>query len=129
MTPETPVIGEIGKRSESFPKTLRLRRRSEFLRVQEKGQRVVAEPLLALALRNGREVTRLGITVSSKVGNAVLRVRLRRLLREIFRKNKDALPSGVDLVLIARTSAKDADHAALKTAYDAIAVRLKRMFP
>lgn len=112
-----------------FPKSLRLRRRAEFVRVQDKGAKVAVDPLLALALANGTGVTRVGLTVSSKVGNAVVRARIRRYLREIFRKRRAKLPQGLDLVLIARNSAKDADGEKLGRAFDAIAARLSRMFP
>lgn len=114
--------------TERFPKELRLRTRREFLKVQDRGQKVAIGPLLALALpRPGP--TRLGITVSSKVGNAVLRVRLRRQIRELFRKRRSQLPSGIDLVLIARGSAKDADYEALSRAFDAVSEKLRRLFP
>lgn len=118
-----PVAGE------RFPKSLRLRRRAEFVRVQDKGAKVAVDPLLGLALTNGTGVTRVGLTVSSKVGNAVVRARIRRYLREIFRKRRAKLPQGLDLVLIARNSAKDADDEKLGRAFDAIATRLSRMFP
>jgi ribonuclease P protein component len=113
---------------EGFPKALRLKVRREFLHVQEQGVKVSAGPLLGVALRNGREDTRLGLTVSSKVGNAVERVRIRRRLRELFRKRRAGLPHGVDLVLIARASAKQAQTEALGQAFDAIAVRLRSVF-
>ena len=113
---------------ESFPKTLRLTRRPEFVRVQERGKKVAEDPLLGVALRNELGFTRLGITVSSKVGNAVVRARLRRQLREIFRKRREELPVGIDLVLIARNSAKDAAFDALAGAYGTIARRLRSLF-
>lgn len=114
--------------SEGFPKARRLRTRREFLRVQDRGQKVAVGPLLALALPHPGP-TRLGITVSSKVGNAVLRVRLRRWLRELFRKRCAQLPPGVDLVLIARGSARDTDYEALSRAFDGVSEKLRRLFP
>jgi ribonuclease P protein component len=63
------------------------------------------------------------------VGNAVVRVRIRRLIRDIFRKRRDKLPAGIDLVLIARNSAKDADYEALSRAFDAVSEKLRRQFP
>lgn len=111
-----------------FPKSLRLRHRQQFLKVQDTGFKVSVEPLLALALQNPDGHTRVGFTVSSKVGNAVVRNRIRRRLREIFRTRKSLLPSGVDVVWIARTSARDADTAALERAFEAIAKKLKGRF-
>ena len=113
---------------ERFPKALRLRTRREFLRVQDKGQKVAVGPLLALALSNDKGITRVGLTVSTKVGNAVVRNRIRRRLREIYRKRRSELPRGVDLVLIARASAKEADFAQLSNAYEAIARKMRGMF-
>jgi ribonuclease P protein component len=113
---------------ERFPKSLRLRRRSDFLRVQGSGIKVAVEPLLALALQNSRGNTRLGITVSKKVGNAAIRNRIRRRLREIFRKQRPHLPRGLDLVLIAMPRAQLADFQALDRAYQALAEELGRRF-
>lgn len=116
-------------RDEAFPKSLRVRKRPEFLRIQDKGAKVTVGPLLVLALkREGGGATRLGLTVSSKVGDAHVRVRIRRRLRELFRKRRDELPPGLDLVFIARASAKDADFEELARAYDSIARKLRGMF-
>ena len=128
-TPGTPEGAPAAGRSPSgqaFPKALRLRSRAEFLKVQGQGAKVTAEPLVALALRNGRDVTRVGLTVSSKVGNAVVRARLRRYLRELFRKRRHEWPQGLDVVLIAKSSAKDADSAVLTRSFDALAAKLPR---
>ena len=114
------------KRKEAFPRSLRLRTRREFLRVQDRGRKVVVGPLLALALPNEQGVTRIGLTVSTKVGNAVTRVRIRRMLRELFRKRRDQLPPSIDLVMIARASAAEADFAQMEGAFDAVARKLDR---
>lgn len=112
--------------SQAFPKKLRLRSRGEFLKVQTRGLKVTQEPLLGLFLPNGLPFTRLGLTVSSKVGNAVVRARIRRLLRECFRKKRHLLPEGVDLVLIARSGAATADFDALCRAFEGVAQKLSR---
>jgi ribonuclease P protein component len=116
-------------KGEGFPKSVRLRRRREFLRVQDAGRKVSVDPLLALALPNPAGVTRLGVTVSSKVGNAVVRVRIRRRLRELFRKRRAEFPSGVDLVLIGRSSAATMEFAALSRAFGVVAQKLRALFP
>ena len=119
------VVPEGGER---LPKQQRLRHRPQFLKVQDTGFKVSVDPLLGVALQNPDGQTRVGFTVSSKVGNAVVRNRIRRRLREVFRKRKHLLPAGVDLVLIARTSAKDADYESLARAFEAIARKLKGRF-
>ena len=123
MAVRAPAAGE------RFPQSIRLRKRKDFLRVQDQGIKVSVAPLLALALKNSLNVTRLGITVSSKVGNAVLRNRIRRRLREIFRKRRHWLPEGLDLVLIATSRARTADFESLNRACLGLASRLKRHFP
>jgi ribonuclease P protein component len=122
------AVTSVPPSGERFSKSLRLRRREEFLRVQRQGIKVSADPLLALALENSQGVTRLGITISSKVGNAVVRNRIRRRLREIFRKQRGRLPRGIDLVLIATPRAYEADFSALSGAYCALADKLRRRF-
>ena len=83
----------------SFPKHLRLLRRSEFRRVYEEGRRRRA-PLCTVFYRaNGLSHSRLGITVPRAVGKSVLRNRVKRRLREVFRVNLPALPGGWDIVL------------------------------
>jgi ribonuclease P protein component len=114
---------------EGFPKALRLLRRYEFLQVQEGGQKVPSDCLLALVKRNGRAYTRVGLTVSSKVGNAVVRVRLRRLLRELFRKRRGQWPPGLDVVLVVRSSAKEVSFTEMGRAFDGVTRKLQRLFP
>ena len=111
-----------------FPKSDRLSTRGEFLKVQERGAKVSVDCLLAVALPNARPITRVGLTVTKKVGNAVVRNRIRRRLRALFRTRKASLPKGLDLVLIAKSSAKDADYATLAKAFEALALRLSRQF-
>lgn len=117
------------KADERFPKALRLLTRREFLQVQEGGQKIPSDCLLALVKRNGRAYSRLGLTISSKVGNAVVRVRLRRHLREVFRKRRQQWPPGLDVVLVARTSAAQASPADLTRAFDGVTRKLQRLFP
>ncbi len=114
--------------SESFPKSSRVRTRRDFVRIQDQGIKVSAGPLLGLALRNPEGHTRLGITVTSKVGNAVERVRIRRHVRELYRKRQASLPPGVDLVLVARGSAREADFEAMRVAFESIVAKLARVF-
>lgn len=115
----------------AFPKDVRLRRRSEFLRVQDRGHKVTADCLLCLTLPNGRSdgQTRLGLTVSTKVGIAVVRNRIRRRMREIFRARKASLPRGLDMVFIARSSAAEADFARLLRAYERAVRELDKKYP
>ncbi len=64
---------------------------------------------MILFLENGSQSTRVGLTVSRKVGNAVIRNRVKRWLRESIRHCGDTLPSGFDVVIIAHPQAADAN--------------------
>ena len=90
------------KRRYTFPKSRRLLYRREFLRVQNKGKRIHCGPLLVCVLPAERDVGRVGITTSKKVGRAVFRNRLRRLIRDALRRLllPEELP--FDVVLIAK---------------------------
>lgn len=124
VAPEAPAVA--GQR---FPKALRLLQRREFLEVQEGGQKIPSDCLLALIKRNSRAYSRVGLTVSSKVGNAVVRARLRRVLRELFRKRRTQWPPGLDVVLVVRSSAKEASFAEVSRAFDGVTRKLQRLFP
>ncbi len=121
--------GQAPSRDERFPKALRLLRRREFLEVQEGGQKLPSDTQLALVKPNGRPYSRVGFTVSSKVGNAVVRARLRRVLRELFRKRRTQWPAGLDVVLVVRTSAAEASLPELARAFDGVTRKLQRLFP
>ena len=87
-------------------KEMRLRRRAEYVEVQTDGKKLHGRHVLVLARkRNDPEASgRLGITVTKKVGNAVVRNRIKRLVREWLRLH-DWVPTGWDIVVVAKDSA------------------------
>ena len=88
-----------------FPRSRRLKQGRDFLRIKAQGKRVVCGCLVAnFLMSDDASPTRLGVITSRKIGNAVVRSRARRLLREAFRLHQRELVSPVDLVLVARAS-------------------------
>jgi ribonuclease P protein component len=98
---------------EAFPGRLRLRRRFEFRAVQSKGRRFASLSFLGYYMLGRDGTGRLGITVSRKVGNAVQRNRLKRVVREWFRRLGAKLPRGTDLILIFKPGAGERTNRAL----------------
>lgn len=88
--------------SQSFRKEERIRKRQDYLRIYQQGKRVYSRNFTIITCPNQAEIRRLGTTVSKKVGNAVQRNRVKRLLREFFRLNKQKLPASKDIVIIAK---------------------------
>jgi ribonuclease P protein component len=86
--------------SESFSKKDRLLRRADFVRVQSRGRKVYTKSLLMMALENRIGRTRLGIAVSKKIGNSVKRNQWKRIIREIFRRNRSLFPNTADIVVV-----------------------------
>jgi ribonuclease P protein component len=89
----------------SFSKAMRIRSKLEFDAVFERRQRAFAGPLAVYIAPNGLTHTRLGISMSRRVGNAVQRNRIKRMLREAFRLQQVELPAGWDLVVVPRAHA------------------------
>ena len=88
-----------------FRKQERLRLRGDFARVFAAKRRAADELLIVYVAGNGLKWSRLGMSVSRRVGNAVTRNYLRRRLREAFRTVKCDLPTGLDIVCVARSEA------------------------
>ncbi len=87
-----------------------LKRYKDFQHVYNNGRSYANRYLVMYVLKNGTEYNRLGISVSKKVGNSVVRHRLTRLIREVYRLQEDTFNSGLDVVVIARVSAKDISY-------------------
>lgn len=108
--------------SESFPKECRILHRSEFLRIQGQGHRIHGARLIFQFLPGRTPRSRLGLTVSKKVGNAVVRNRIKRWLREAFRRHPELRPDrpargqpskAYDLVITAKRGIEDFGFAVL----------------
>ncbi len=88
----------------SFPRTDRLTSRRQFTTVYDKGRRVRGSAVTVFGLENQLGHCRVGLTVTRKLGNAVARNRVKRILREIFRLNRLSATGSLDLVVNAHAS-------------------------
>jgi ribonuclease P protein component len=84
----------------SFPKNKRLISNSQFKAVLANGRRRCNGVLMLYIAKNALEYSRLGVSVGKSQGNAVVRNRLKRLMREAFRQNQHQIPAGFDYVLM-----------------------------
>ncbi len=91
-------------RPHGFPPALRIRKGKEFDRVFQGGARSGDDLIAVHALPNGGPSSRLGLAVGRTIGGAVVRNRVKRLLREAFRLQRERLPKDHDLVVVARST-------------------------
>jgi ribonuclease P protein component len=93
----------------------RIRTRAEYQRIYQTGRRVHGRYCTLFVLANRQTVGRLGIAATKKLGGSVERNRAKRLIREVFRRNKVA--PGFDVVVVPKRELLDATLAALETDY------------
>ncbi|MBF0192514.1 MAG: ribonuclease P protein component [Magnetococcales bacterium] len=96
-----------------FPKSARLLTSREFQQVSSRGRRFTSRYFILLTRDVPLEPTRMGITVSRKVGNAVQRNRVKRIIREAFRLRRSMLKPGLECVVIAKPLAGQTVNAEL----------------
>jgi ribonuclease P protein component len=87
---------------QQFPRHERLTRKIEFLQIYEHGERRVGDSFILYAVRRAGQGRKMGCTVSRKVGGSVVRNRVKRYIREIYRKHRTQLPENAHLVIVAR---------------------------
>ena len=105
-----------------FSKSLKLNHL--FRRLYQKGRSAANKYLVIYCRRNGSSENRIGYTVSSKLGHAVVRNRVRRRLREVYRLHESQFRPGWDLVVVVRSRAVDAPYKKLEGAYLSLAGKL-----
>ena len=106
-------------------KTVSLKENHLFRRAYNRGK-TAADSRLALYVRgNGRRENRLGLTVSTKVGHAVVRNRVRRRLREIYRLHEEQVLGGRDVVVVARSRAASSDYRQMERSFLKLADKLE----
>ena len=101
-----------------------LKKNHLFRRLYHNGKSCANKYLVLYCRKNGSQENRVGLTVSGKLGCAVVRNRLRRRLREIYRLHEASFLPGWDIVVVARSRAVNAPYKALEQAYLSLAGRL-----
>ena len=110
-----------------FPARSRVRKRSEFLSIQDGGQRVSTQRFVLIFSASAAPGSpRLGITASRHVGNSVVRSRAKRLVREAFRATRELWPSGIDLVVIVKRAPGESKLASVVSEWRAARAQIER---
>ena len=93
-----------------------LKKNDDFRTVYKKGVSYANKYLVMYVIKNNQNKNRLGISISKKVGNSVVRHRFCRLVRESYRLHEEVFNSGLDIVVVARTSAKGCNYHEIESA-------------
>ncbi|MBP7319471.1 MAG: ribonuclease P protein component [Lachnospiraceae bacterium] len=97
-----------------FTESLEKNRQFQF--VYDYGRSYANKYLVMFVMDNNTETSRLGISVSKKVGNSVIRHRVKRLIKESYRLQEEMFNSGLDIVIIARVTAKEISYKEIESA-------------
>ena len=100
-----------------YPHSESLKKNRAFQLIYKEGKSRANRYLVLYVRKNGLSKNRLGISVSKKVGNSVVRHRVTRLIRESFRLNKERLATGLDIVVVARVAAAVSDYKIIEHAF------------
>lgn len=92
-----------------------LKKNSDFRRLYSKGKSAAGPYAVVYCRRNREGVNRVGFTVSAKLGHAVVRNRIRRQLREIYRLNSSSLKQGYDVIIVARGRCVGAEYGRIES--------------
>jgi ribonuclease P protein component len=113
--------------SERFRRSDHLRSSKDFRRISRVGQRIAVRSFVVLVASGleGHGMRRLGLTVSRRVGRAVARNRVRRRVREWFRRHRSIVPEGADWVVIARPGAGGLEATEVAAELEEVASRLR----
>lgn len=94
-----------------------IKKNRDFQAVYQSGKSYANRLLVMYVKKTDRPETRIGISVSKKVGNSVVRHHITRLIREIFRLHEDMVETGLDIVVVVRTTAKEEHYKTIESAY------------
>lgn len=94
-----------------------IKKNRDFKEVYQSGKSLANRLLVMYVLKTDRPDTRIGISVSKKVGNSVVRHHITRLIRESFRLHEGMVETGLDIVVVVRTAAKVEKYKTIESAY------------
>jgi ribonuclease P protein component len=134
------LSGPSGASGLRLTRSQRIRKRADFVRIQDGGTRVSTRHFLLLLsaqraarpdtpvdhVSNAGNLARLGVVASRKVGGAIERNRAKRLLREVFRKHQEIFPPQIDVVIIVRPGAHELAFADVEAELTAVGPLLRR---
>jgi ribonuclease P protein component len=109
----------------TFGKLERIRKRREYLAIYQRGVRKHSEHFTCIVSPNPSGVRRLGITIVKKVGNAVTRNRIKRLIREFYRLHKPRLPAALDIVIMVKIRAVLPTHHDVQRELERLLIRTR----
>ena len=112
--------------AEEFPHKVRIVKSSDYRVLYREGRKIPSERFVLFGRENGIGHHRLGLTVSRKVGGAVVRNRVKRLFREIFRRSSGEIPSHYDILVNAKSGCVGASYFELRAEFLVSARRLCR---
>ena len=96
--------------------SISLQKNSDFQFIYDYGISYANRYLVMFIKQNELEINRVGVSVSKKVGNSVIRHRVKRLIKESYRLHEEMFNSGLDIVVVARASAKGKNYEAIESA-------------
>ena len=94
-----------------------IKKNKDFKEVYQNGKSLANRLLVMYVLKTDKQDTRIGISVSKKVGNSVVRHHITRLIRESFRLHEGMVETGLDIVVVARVTAKEEKYKTIESAY------------
>ena len=110
--------------AEKFPRSVRIVRSSDYQALYKTGYKIHSSHFVLFSRGNALGYSRLGITASRKVGGAVVRNRVKRLFREIFRKSLDQIPDRFDMVVNAKSGCDGVRYEELRAEFLAVVKKM-----